>query len=114
MARIDCDDGYTVPVLTRRYRLQICFPEADQREEWDTIESYHTPRESLRGCSSALETVKEMLEVPFGYDLEDDVVRFRVWDSDEETALLWEDANGSVYTNGPVFDREEECEAQVA
>ena len=90
------DPVHNPPDLTRRFRMEVCFPEPDEPESWDTINSFATPMEALHGCSECLETVKDLLGTPLGKDLEDAYVLIRVGDARDRRLVLWEDEDGAL------------------
>ncbi len=70
------------PDLTRRYRLQVCFPEPGETERWDTINSFPTAIEALRGGSECYEAVKDLLGSDDGRELEPGYFKIRILDAD--------------------------------
>lgn len=97
------------PDLTLRYQLEVSFPEPDEEEEWDTIHSFATPREALRGCSECYETVKHLLGDKFGRDLEPGYVRIRIRDAHEDRLILWEEESGAIAAAAGEFLPEDEA-----
>lgn len=86
-----------------RYRVQVSFPEPGEEEEWETINSFPTPREALRGCSQCYDTVRDLLDLPFCQDLEPGHVKIRILDSKEQRVILWEDESGGLTEVGEAF-----------
>ncbi len=93
------------PVLDHRYQIEICFPEPDQPETWETITSFPTPREAIRRCSECLEAVKDLLFDRYGKDVDENFVRIRVWDANSHDQVLWEDERGALHASSEFFDQ---------
>lgn len=87
--------------LTLRFCLQVSFPEPDEEEKWDAFNSFSTPIEALHGCSDCLDTVMLLLGDP---NLDDDFVRIRVWDAEDQRMVFWEDAKGRLNWDEAVFE----------
>ncbi len=86
-----------------RYRLQVSFPEPGEEEEWETINSFPTPREALRGCSQCYDTVRDLLGLEFCKDLEPGYLRIRILDAKEQRVILWEDGSGGLAEASEAF-----------
>jgi hypothetical protein len=76
--------------------MQVFFPDLDEDEDWDTINSFPSPAQALRGCSECFEAVKGLLGIPYGKDLGNDYVRLRIVDAETKTLLLWDDESGAL------------------
>ena len=92
------------PDLRQRYRMQVFFPELNEVESWDTINSFPTPVEALRGCSECLEAVKGLLGIPCFEDLENTYVRLRIEDAKTDTMMLWDDKTGALHGHLSAFE----------
>jgi hypothetical protein len=92
------------PDLTRRYRLQVCFPEPGETERWDTINSFPTAIEALRGGSECYEAVKDLLGSDDGQELEPGFFQIRIFDAEEKRFVLWEDEDGRLIEEASAFN----------
>jgi len=88
-------DGTDPPEL-HRYRVQVCFPVSGEEEEWETINSFLTPLEALRGCSQCYDTVRDLLGIEFNHDLAPGHVKIRILDAREQRLILWEVPSGGL------------------
>lgn len=95
------------PDLTRRYRLQVCFPEPGETERWDTINSFPTAIEALRGGSECYEAVKDLLGSGNGRELEPGYFKIRILDAEERRLVLWEDEAGGLIQEASAFEADE-------
>ena len=82
--------------LNHRFLMRVSFPEQDETEVWDSINTFQSPLEALRGCSECLETVKMLLGNDRADEAEGSYVKFQVWDAEQSVLVLWEDDNGSL------------------
>ena len=90
-----------------RYRVQVCFPETGEEEEWETINSFSTPREALRGSSQCYDTVRDLLDIEFCQELEPGFVKIRILDAREDRVILWENETGGLVETGDAFRPDE-------
>lgn len=92
------------PDLTRRYQLQVCFPEPGETDHWDTIKSFPTAIEALRGASECHEAVKDLLGSDNGRELEPGYFKIRILDAEERRLVLWEDEAGGLIEEASAFE----------
>ena len=93
----------TPPDLRLRYLVQVCFPEPREEEEWETINSFATPLEALRGCSQSYDIVRDLLDLPFCQDMEPGFVKIRILDAEEQRVILWENETGGLVEKAEAF-----------
>jgi hypothetical protein len=86
------------PALDGRYRMQINFPDAEssRREAWETVGSFETPIEALRGCSECTEVVKMLKDTEYSQQLPGKLIRLRVWDEESRRMIFWEGERGDL------------------
>ncbi len=84
------------PPALHRYWVQVCFPRSGEEEKWETINSFPTPLEALRGCSQCYDTVRDLLGIEFDKDLAPGYVNIRILDAQEQRLILWEVASGGL------------------
>ncbi len=92
------------PDLTLRYRLQVLFPEPGESERWDTINSFPTAIEALRGGSECYEAVKDLLGSDDGRELEPGFFKIRIFDAEEKRFVLSEDEDGRLIEEASAFN----------
>lgn len=100
------------PDLSRRFQVEICFPEPDQPDVWDRIASLHSPSEALRRCSECLESVKDLLFAGLSREVDDRFIRIRVWDAMTDRHVLWEDEGGGLHASPYFFEELREPEVE--
>ena len=98
-------ENHLPPNLNLRYQIEVCFPEEDEPDEWDTITSFHSPRDALHRCSECLESVKDLLLGMSSSEKGETYVQIRIWDAKRKAHVLWEDQNGALHAS-PRFVKE--------
>lgn len=97
------------PDLTLRYKLQVS-PEAPEKKgTWETVASFDTVIDAMRGCSACYEGVRIFLE-DSGVDDRpvEDFIKHRIYDSDAGAILFGEDEEGRVQFEKGTFPNDSE------
>lgn len=91
-------DSPEQPPVDGRYQMQINFPDAEaaRKNSWNTVQSFETPMDALRGCSECLEVVKMLQGTEYSQQLPGQFIRLRVWDDESSKLLLWEGEKGDL------------------
>lgn len=92
------------PDFTQRYRLQVCFPEPGEKDGWDTINSFPTAIEALRGASECHEAVSDILGSDDERELTPGYFKIRILDAEERRLVLWENETGGLIEEASAFE----------
>lgn len=93
-----------MPDLSRRYRMQLFFPELEEGASWKTFDSFASPMEALRACSDCLKSVRAHLGIPYDKEPDGVYVRFRIEDAEAGSFLAWDDEAGVLRIDTKAFD----------